>query len=131
MRGTSLYSTSLLTSIAIGLLAAAVGCNSQAASTNSTPSADRAEFSGSYPIQAVATIGMVGDIVRNVGGEHVQVEQICGSGVDPHLYKPTRDDVLTISSADIVFYCGLMLEGKMEGTLASVGKTKPVHAVTE
>ncbi len=88
-------------------------------------------FSGSYPITVVATIGMVGDIVRNVGGDHVSVRQICGPGVDPHLYKPTRDDVQTIMSSDAVFYCGLMLEGKMSDTLIKVARTKPVFAVTE
>lgn len=88
-------------------------------------------FSGTYPILAVATIGMVADIVREVGGEHVAVQQIMGSGVDPHLYKPTRDDVLKIMDGDIVFYCGLMLEGKMADTLVKVGRQRPVFAVTE
>ncbi|MCO6457852.1 MAG: zinc ABC transporter substrate-binding protein, partial [Pirellulaceae bacterium] len=66
-----------------------------------------------------------------VGGQHVEVTQIMGSGVDPHLYKATRDDVQTIMSADIVFYCGLMLEGKMTDALVKVARHKPVVAVTE
>ncbi len=61
-------------------------------------------------IKAVATVGMVADLVRNVGGDHVEVTQIMGAGVDPHLYKATRDDVRTIATGDIVFYSGLMLE---------------------
>ena len=89
------------------------------------------KFSGEYPIKAVVTVGMVADIVRNVGGEHVDVQQIMGSGVDPHLYKPTRDDVAKIMNGDIVFYCGLMLEGKMADTLVKVGRQRPVFAVTE
>ena len=43
------------------------------------------EFQGEYPIQAIATVGMVGELVRHVGGEHVKVTQIMGAGVDPHL----------------------------------------------
>ena len=82
-------------------------------------------------IDAVATVGMVADLVRNVGGEHVEVTQIMGAGVDPHLYKPNRDDVQTLSRGDIVFYNGLMLEGKMADTLIKVGRGKPVVAVTE
>lgn len=82
-------------------------------------------------IQAVATVGMVAELVRNVGGEHVWVTQICGSGVDPHLYKPTRDDVQQIMEAEIVFYCGLMLEGRMVDTLEKLGRNKPVVAVTD
>lgn len=105
-----------------------VGCNpNKSSDTNSKGD----QFSGDYPIQAVVTVGMVADIVRNVGGEHVNVQQIMGSGVDPHLYKPTRDDVAKIMKGDIVFYCGLMLEGKMADTLVKVGRQSPVFAVTE
>jgi manganese/zinc/iron transport system substrate-binding protein len=84
-----------------------------------------------YPIRAIATVGMVADIVRNVGGPHVEVTQIMGAGVDPHLYKATRDDVELITTGDVVFYSGLMLEGKMIDTLVKVARTKPVYAVTE
>jgi len=90
-----------------------------------------ATFQGEGPIRAIATVGMVADLVRNVGGEHVAVTQIMGAGVDPHLYKATRDDVRTIIGGDIVFYCGLMLEGKMADTLVKVARNKPVFAVTE
>ena len=110
------------------LLSSVIGCDS----------ADRAaldwsgdRYAGSYPIQVVVTVGMVGDTVRNVGGQHIQVTQICGSGVDPHLYKPTRDDVQIIMSTDMVFYCGLTLEGKMSDTLIKIARRKPVFAVTE
>ncbi|MEX0865879.1 MAG: zinc ABC transporter substrate-binding protein [Pirellulales bacterium] len=88
-------------------------------------------YDGDYPIRAVATVGMVADIVREVGGERVAVQQLLGAGVDPHLFKPTRDDVAQIGGADIVFYSGLMLEGKMADTLIKVGRGKPVFAVTE
>jgi manganese/zinc/iron transport system substrate-binding protein len=88
-------------------------------------------FSGDYPLSVIATVGMVADIVRNVGGEYAQVRQIMGAGVDPHLYKPTRDDVSAIMKADLVFYSGLMLEGKMADALIKVGRQRPVFAVTE
>jgi len=88
-------------------------------------------FRGTYPIEVIATVGMVADIVRNVGGEHVKVTQIMGAGVDPHLYKTTRDDVLAIMDGDVVFYSGLMLEGKMSDTLIKMARKKPVLAVTE
>lgn len=83
-------------------------------------------------IKAVATVGMIADIVREVAGDRAHVEGIIGEGVDPHLYKPTRQDVVTLSKADIVFYNGLMLEGKMGDVLIRVArKGKPVYAVTE
>lgn len=103
-----------------------LGCHSQGPGPGGVAGGPSAK----NKIQAVVTVGMVADLVRNVGGEHVAVKQICGAGVDPHLYKPTRDDVQLITEAEIVFYCGLMLEGKMVGKLEQVGRTKPVIAVT-
>jgi manganese/zinc/iron transport system substrate-binding protein len=84
-----------------------------------------------YPIRIVATTGMVADLVRNVGGSQVELTQIMGAGVDPHLYKATRDDVQAIVGGDLVFYSGLMLEGKMADTLARIGESKRVIAVTD
>lgn len=84
-----------------------------------------------YPYQVTATVGMVADIVRNVAGDKANVTGIMGTGVDPHLYKPTRDDVSSMTRADVVFYAGLLLEGKMSDTLIKVARGKPVYAVTE
>lgn len=84
------------------------------------------------PYKVVATVGMVADIVRQVAGEHAEVHNIIGEGVDPHLYKPTRGDVAALQNADVVFYSGLLLEGKMADTLVRVARTgKAVFAVTE
>lgn len=86
----------------------------------------------SSPIQVTATISMIGDIVGRVGGEHVAVDTLIGEGVDPHLYKPTSQDIKSLMAADLIFYNGLKLEGKMGDVLAKVGaKGKPVKAVTE
>src|SRR5688500_5484117 len=64
-------------------------------------------------IQVVATTGMVGDLVKNVGGARVEVASLMGPGVDPHLYKPSAGDIRRLESADIIFYNGLELEGRM------------------
>src|SRR5688500_3102457 len=56
---------------------------------------------------------MIADIVLNVGGDRVNVEALMGPGIDPHLYKPTASDVTKLERADIVFYNGLHLEGRM------------------
>ena len=90
-----------------------------------------ADGSANHPLNVVATVGMVADIVENVGGPHVEVTQLLGAGVDPHLYKPTRDDVQAMMSSDAIFYAGLMLEGKMADSLVKVARNKPVFAVTE
>jgi len=86
----------------------------------------------SYPYTAVTSVGMITDLVRNIAGDKAGVRGLIGEGVDPHLYKPTRSDVLALSRADIIFYNGLILEGKMADVLIRMARRgKPVYAVTE
>jgi manganese/zinc/iron transport system substrate-binding protein len=86
---------------------------------------------GSVPIKAVCTTGMVADLVRNIGKEFVQVEQLMGEGVDPHLYKVNSDDVAKLNSANVIFYSGLHLEGKMTDVLERLAEKTPSFPVTE
>ena len=82
--------------------------------------------------KAAATTAMIGDIVRNVAGDAAEVTTLLGPGIDPHLYKLTRADLARLLAADIVFYNGLLLEGKMTDALVRVASSgKPVIAVTE
>ncbi len=82
-------------------------------------------------LRVVTTIGMITDIVKNVGGDRVEVIGLMGPGVDPHLYRPSAGDVQKLNSANLIFYNGLHLESKMADILANVsGDTKTV-AVTE
>lgn len=75
---------------------------------------------------------MVTDMVRDVGGEWVDVTGLMKPAVDPHLYKPAASDVTTLSRADVIFYSGLMLEGRMADLFARMGRQgKKVYAVTE
>jgi len=71
------------------------------------------DSAGSGVINIVATTGMITDIAQVVGGEHVKVRGLMGPGVDPHLYKASAGDVALLSGADLIFYNGLHLEGKM------------------
>lgn len=96
------------------------------------PPGDAIAAPKSYPFKITTTTGMVGDIVRQVAGDRAEVRNIIGEGVDPHLYKPTRGDVVALMSPEVVFYSGLMLEGKMADMLIKVARTgKSVYAVTE
>lgn len=74
----------------------------------------RKELSTSNKLQVVTTTTMLTDLVKNIGGEVISVEGLMGSGVDPHLYKASEGDVMKLFTADIVFYNGLHLEGKLE-----------------
>jgi len=85
-----------------------------------------------YPYHITTTTGMITDIVRRVAGDLAEVEGIMKEGVDPHLYLPTRGDVAKLSRADVVFYNGLNLEGKMSDVFVRIASAgKPVFPVTE
>ena len=96
-----------------------------------TPVARSQEDLSRRPIRAVTTIGMISDIVRNVGGQRVQVIGLMGPGVDPHLYKATEGDVIRLLEADVVFYNGLHLEAKMGDVLERMRSRTRTVAVTD
>jgi manganese/zinc/iron transport system substrate-binding protein len=75
---------------------------------------------------------MIGDLARNIAGGAAEVTQLMGEGIDPHLYKATRSEIAKMLGADIVFYNGLLLEGKLTDAFVRVATSgKPVFAVTE
>src|SRR5688572_2507310 len=81
-------------------------------------------------LRVAATTTMVGDLVRRVGGDRVDLKVIMGPGVDPHTFKPAPGDIAELRRADLVFYNGLHLEGKMVQTFEENLKDKSV-AVAE
>ncbi len=64
-------------------------------------------------IKIVTTTTMITDLVSEIGGDHVSLQGLMGAGVDPHLYKASEGDVSKLYEADIIFYGGLHLEGKL------------------
>jgi manganese/zinc/iron transport system substrate-binding protein len=126
--------------ISLLLIAAATVIQAGCGSRGSSPGEDRGNhgpirvkktYAGHYPIAAVCTTGMVADLVRNVGGERVKVTQLMRSGVDPHLYKASPGDINQLNRADVIFYSGLHLEGKMADLFVGMARRKPTFAVTE
>lgn len=107
------------------------GCGgSEPMPSTSSGAANGATAAGSR-LKIVTTVGMVTDIVREVVGEHCEVIGLLSEGIDPHLYKPTREDVQQLIAADVVFYGGLMLEGRMDESLKKLRAGKPVVGVAE
>jgi manganese/zinc/iron transport system substrate-binding protein len=82
-------------------------------------------------VRAVATTGMVADVVQNIGGERVEVTALMGPGVDPHLYKASAGDVERLQAADVVFYNGLHLEAAMGEVLERMAGRARTVAVAE
>lgn len=83
-----------------------------------------------HRLQIVATTGMVADLAKNIGKDSVEVKALMGPGVDPHLYKATQGDLADLQKADIIFYNGLHLEGKMAEVFEKLGKIKRVVPVS-
>ena len=110
--------TKFLLLIALAMLA---GCNSR-----------RAEENKDARIKVTTTVTMVADLVRSVGGERVLIETLMGPGVDPHLYKAAASDVTKLQRADVIFYSGLLLEGKMQDIFTDLARSgRRVFAVTD
>jgi manganese/zinc/iron transport system substrate-binding protein len=82
-------------------------------------------------LYVVTTTGQVGDLVRNVGGDRVEVVSLMGPGIDPHLYKASAGDVERLRRADVIFFNGLHLEAKMGDVIAKLGDRRPTVAVAE
>ena len=59
------------------------------------------------PVPVVATFSIIGDMLANVGGDHIAIKTIVGAGGDCELYQPTAADVATVASARAVFFNGL------------------------
>lgn len=82
-------------------------------------------------IKIVTTTGMIQDAVEHIVGDHAEVVALMGPGVDPHLYKATHGDLERLTEADIIFYNGLHLEGKMGEVFEKLARLKPVIAVAD
>jgi len=78
----------------------------------------------------VATTGMIADAVQQITRGKVQVACLMGPGVDPHKFLPSAGDLESLSSAKLILYNGLHLEGKMVDVLEKPRKGRKAVAVT-
>jgi zinc/manganese transport system substrate-binding protein len=99
-----------------------------AAALNATPAA--AQDTPAARIKAVATISILGDLVRNVGGDRVEVTTLVGPNGDAHVYSPTPGDAKELAAARIVFVNGLGLEGWMTRLVTASGTKAPMVVVS-
>ena len=86
---------------------------------------------GDRRVKVTTTTNFITDTVRQIGGNRVEVTGLMGPGVDPHLYKASAGDVGSLRDADVIFYGGLQLEGKMADLLDKLEETQTTVAVTE
>jgi zinc/manganese transport system substrate-binding protein len=79
-------------------------------------------------VPVVATFSILGDFVKNVGGDRVEVTTLVGPNGDVHAYSPTPTDAAKLSLAKVVFVNGLGLEGWMT-RLVTASATKVLIVV--
>src|SRR6185295_4197675 len=82
-------------------------------------------------LKAVASISIIGDLVKNVGGDRVDVATLVGPNSDAHVFSPTPLDAKTLGAAKAVFINGMGLEGWIARLAAAAGaKATPVVVTT-
>lgn len=82
-------------------------------------------------LKVVASFSIVGDMVKTIGGDAIDLTTLVGPDEDAHAYEPTPADAKTIADADIVIVNGLGLEGWMGKLVTSSGYTGPVISAIE
>ena len=81
-------------------------------------------------LNIVASFSILGDFVRNVGGERVSVTTLVGADGDAHVYVPTPTDAKKIADAKLVVVNGLGLEGWLPRLVKSAGGKASIVTAT-
>lgn len=72
-------------------------------------------------LRVVATTTIVGDVVKQIGGDAITLRVLLPVGADPHSFEPTPQDIATVSRADVVFANGAGLETFLDSLLRNAG----------
>ena len=91
----------------------------------------KAQTKSSGKLKVVVTTSMLTDLVKNIGGDLIDLQGLMGAGVDPHLYKASEGDVSKLFNADVIFYNGLHLEGKLVAVFEKMETQKTTVALGE
>ena len=81
-------------------------------------------------LPVVASFSILGDFVKNVGGDRVVVSTIVGPNGDGHVYQPTPADAKKVADAKVVFVNGLGFEGWMNRLVKASGTKAPIIVAT-
>ena len=88
-----------------------------------------ASVASAKTLNAIASFTVLGDVVKEVGGDHITVKTLVGPNGDVHEFEPSPDDAKTLQAADIAFVSGEGLESWFDKLAKSAGyKGKPVVA---
>jgi ABC-type Zn uptake system ZnuABC Zn-binding protein ZnuA len=109
------------------------GCDSaEPAQESSDPDAlTPADLAPGARLAVVATTSIVHDVVKNIGGDSIELSLLVPLGIDPHGFEPTPQDVTLLATADVIFANGAGLETFMDRLLESTGATYRVVSVSQ
>lgn len=93
-----------------------------AALTATAPTATWAD----EPMPVVATFSILGDMVAQIGGEHIALTTLVGPDGDTHVYQPTPQAARAVAEADLLIMNGLEFEGWLERLVEAASFTGPV-----
>jgi zinc/manganese transport system substrate-binding protein len=78
------------------------------------------------PLPVVASFSILADMVKQVGGPHVEVTSLVGPNSDAHVFDPTPADAKRLAAAKLVVVNGLGFEGWLNRLVKSSGYKGPV-----
>lgn len=93
------------------------------------PDLEAADLNGA-PLQVVATISIIGDVVAQVGGDAIELTTLMGPGQDPHSFEPAARDLTAVSAAHVIFVNGWDLEETLVRDLEEIGEDVPLIAIS-
>jgi zinc/manganese transport system substrate-binding protein len=85
-----------------------------------------AQAAQAEPLHVVVTFSVLGDLVKQLGGDKVSVISLVPPGGDAHVYQPTPADAVSIAHADLIVVNGLGMEGWLDRLIAASGAKAPV-----
>jgi zinc/manganese transport system substrate-binding protein len=81
-------------------------------------------------MKVVASFSILGDFVKNVGGDLVEVKSLVGANGNPHAFQPSPADARAISDANVMFVNGLGFEGWLDRLVAASGTKAMIVTAT-
>jgi len=82
-------------------------------------------------LNVIATFSILGDFVKNVGGDRVEVATLVGPNGNAHVYAPSPGDAKKVADAKLVFVNGLGFEGWLERLVKASGTKAPIVVATK
>ena len=77
-------------------------------------------------LKVVATFSIIGDVVKNVGGDRVDLTMLVGPNADAHVYSPTPTDARKLADAKLIVVNGLGFEGWIDRLVKASGSKAPI-----